>query len=98
MGRGGKFRFANGAQVGVQGGWAINGGASLVSVDGSGKETAMSPNHNGAYTDPLSSYTAPSKTGLTIQSMSPVSYGKNNPPPSNTLQPGIHCGAITVTD
>jgi Flp pilus assembly protein TadG len=98
MGSGVTFRLSNGAQVGVQGGWSISGGASLVSVDGSGNTHPLTPNHNGVYTDPLTSYVAPTASGLTVRSNSGVTYGKNNPPSSNTIQPGIYCGGIAVND
>jgi hypothetical protein len=65
-------------------------------VDGTG--ATMLPNHNVVVGDPLSNVTAPTATGMSVQSTSPVTYGKTNPPTNNTLQPGIYCGGISFND
>ena len=95
MDSGATFYLSNHAHVGVVGDWSINGQASLVDTTTNKTE---SPNHNVVVGDPLAKVTAPTSTGLTVQSTSSVTYGKTSPPTGNTLQPGIYCGGINFND
>lgn len=57
---------------------------------------AQEPTANGIASpgDPLASITAPNPTGATVSAKN--YYDMNSPPASNTLQPGIYCGGLTI--
>ena len=80
----------NGAKIGVVGNWALNG-QTLWDV---ASNSATSPVHTTAVTDPLAAVTAP--TSGTVVSTKPVSYDMNNAPAGNKLQPGVYCGGLQV--
>jgi hypothetical protein len=91
---GATLTMKNNSIVGVVGGWSISGGAQIVNANTGNSE---SPQQISAPADPLGYVTAPSTTGLTVQSMSKVNYSAGNKPPGNTMQPGIYCGGFTVS-
>jgi hypothetical protein len=95
MGSGVTFNLNNHAHVGVVGNWAITGQATLWD---SANNQATNPTHNVVYGDPLKNVPAPTATGLTVRSTINVTYGKNNPPAGNALQPGVYCGGVNFND
>lgn len=46
--------------------------------------------------DPLSNVSAPSYATAKFQAKSQTNYNNNNNPASNTIQPGIYCGGMTI--
>lgn len=97
MGSGATFNLSNQAHVGVKGGWTFGGQSSLMDVSVNPAQPE-NPSHVLAYGDPLASVPVPNTAGLTVRSTSTVTYGKNNPPDDNTLNPGIYCGGINFND
>ena len=95
MGSGATYYLSNHAHVGVVGAWSFGGQSSLIDTTTNKTEN---PNHNVVIGDPLAKVTAPTSTGLTVQSTSTVTYGKTSPPADNALQPGIYCGGINFND
>jgi hypothetical protein len=88
---GGKAVLYDNANVGLVGGVDLAGGGSIQNYSGQ----TLSPVPISPPSDPLNYLTAPSTAGLTVQSMSPVTYSKTNAPPGNTVQPGIYCGGLS---
>lgn len=95
MASGVQYYLDNHAHVGVNGGWSIAGQSRLIDTS---TNTEVSPNHNGVFTDPLARVPEPSGAGAIVQSASSATYGKNNPPAGNALQPGVYCGGLTFND
>ena len=85
------FFLQNHAQVGVVGGWQLNGQTSLKDTI---SNLTVLPFVITAPSDPLSSVAAPT-TGI-IVSASHVNYDMNNKPANNTLSPGVYCGGLTI--
>jgi hypothetical protein len=73
----------------VVGNWSISGSAKILNYN-TGQN--LSPQHISAPADPLSYVQSPTTSGLTVRSMSRVSYTT-----SQTIQPGIYCGGISVS-
>jgi RHS repeat-associated protein len=78
------------AQVGVVGGWQLNGLLLMDTISNQQVQpiTITSPG------DPLTAIQAPTQ-GVVV-STQPVSYSKTNQPPNNTLSPGVYCGGLTI--
>ena len=81
--------LGNHAQVGVVGGWQLNGQSMIDTISNQQVQPVTLSNPG----DPLASVQAP--TQGTIVSQSPVAYSQSNPPPNNTLSPGVYCGGLT---
>jgi hypothetical protein len=79
----------NNASVGVVGNWTISGNSKIINYS---TGQSLSPQNISAPADPLSYIQTPSTSGLTVQSMSRVSYTSNA-----SIQPGIYCGGISVS-
>jgi Putative Flp pilus-assembly TadE/G-like len=79
----------NNASVGVVGNWSLTGGSQIINFNTGNSE---SPLQISAPADPLGYVTAPSTSGLVVQSMSKVTYSSNT-----TMQPGIYCGGFQVS-
>jgi hypothetical protein len=84
----------NNAIAGVVGGWSIGGSAQILNFT---TGAAESPQQISAPADPLNYVNEPSTSGLAVQSMTKVTYTSTNPPPGNTIQPGVYCGGLAVT-
>ena len=84
------FVLQNHAQVGVVGGWQLNGQTLKDSIS----NQVVQPFTITAPSDPLASVAAPT-TG-TIVSTSHVNYDMNNRPANNTLTPGVYCGGLGI--
>ena len=84
------FYLQNHAQVGVVGGWQLNGNHL---VDTISNQNVQPVNITGPG-DPLASIQAP--TSGTIVGHSHTNYDMNNRPPNNTMSPGVYCGGLTV--
>ena len=80
----------NRAQVAVVGGSALNGNVLRDTV----LNQNVSPISITTPADPLASLIAPA-TG-TIVRASATNYDNNNPPPGNTLSPGVYCGGLRI--
>ncbi len=95
MGGGSLFNLANGAQIGVVGpgagsGWSINNNASIVNMATNALET---PVNIVSFTDPLANASAPTPTGLSVQTQNGWSDNQNQ---VHTINPGIYCGGMNV--
>ena len=84
------FNLQNHSQVGVVGGWQLNGQTLRDTISNTNIQpvTITSPG------DPFSAIVAPT-TGTIVRS-SPTNYDMNNKPVNNTLSPGVYCGGLTV--
>jgi len=78
--------------VGVVGGVTLAGKGEILNYFGQ----PVVPQKIGAPIDPLSYVTPPTTAGLTVRSMSSVTYDQSNVPPGHTIQPGIYCGGLRV--
>lgn len=75
--------LGNHAEVGVVGGWQLNGQSMIDTI--SNQQVQPVPISNPG--DPLASVPAP--TQGTIVSPAPVTYNSSNAPPNDTLSPGV---------
>ena len=81
----------NHSQVGVVGGWQLNGQTSLKDTI---SNQVVQPFNITLPPDPLAGMPAP--TSGTIVSGTHVNYDMNNKPANNTLLPGVYCGGLTI--
>jgi hypothetical protein len=82
--------LGNHAQVGVVGGWQLNGQSMIDTISNQQVQPVTITNPG----DPLASVQAPTQ-GPNI-SATPVTYSQSNPPPNNTLSPGVYCGGLSI--
>ena len=82
--------LGNHAQVGVVGGWQLNGQSIIDTISGQQVQPTIISNPG----DPLASVSEP--TQGTIVSSAPITYNSSNPPPNNTLSPGVYCGGLNI--
>ena len=80
----------NHAQVGVVGGWQLNGNYLVDTIS----NQQIQPVKISSPGDPLASIQAP--TSGTIVGKSHTNYDMNNRPPNNTISPGVYCGGLTI--
>lgn len=107
MGGGAVLSLGHEAQVGVVGGWSLNGQSRIrdvshtpprlrtpVRITDPGDPFAQLP-------EPTPIPTNPGYVGagnMTIRSTSTVTFHKNNEPPALKIWPGIYCGGIRLGD
>lgn len=84
--------LGNHAEVGVVGGWQLNGQSMIDTIS----DQQVQPVAISSPGDPLASVPAPSQGA--IVSTAPVTYSSSNPPADNTLSPGVYCGGLTVAN
>jgi hypothetical protein len=84
--------LGNHAQVGVVGGWQLNGQSMIDTISNQQVQPVSITNPG----DPLASLAAPTQGA--IVSSAPVSYSSSNPPPNNTLSPGVYCGGLAIAN
>jgi hypothetical protein len=88
------FYLQNHSKVAVYGNSQLNGGTQLWDVTSNAKTNPVSLASRVA--DPLASVPVP-PAGPVVSSHA-VTYDMNNKPASNTLQPGVYCGGLTVNN
>lgn len=91
MGGADTLYLGNHAQVGVIGGWQLKAKSMIDTISDQPVQPVKITNPG----DPLASVPAP--TQATVVSFAPVTYSTSNPPPNNTLTPGVYCGGISIT-
>jgi hypothetical protein len=83
----------NGAPVSVVGGLDLTGGTRILTSPGNAPVTAQKIT---SVSDPLSYVSAPSASGMTVRGASNTYYDMNRKPTSNTIQPGVYCGGLSI--
>ncbi len=82
--------LGNHAQVGVVGGWQLNGQSMIDTLSNQPVQPITIANP----ADPLASVQAPTQGA--VVSAAPVVYSQSNPPPNNSFAPGVYCGGLTI--
>ena len=81
------------AKVGVYGGWQLNGQSV---IDDEFNKPTNPVQVSSRVGDPLAAVPVP--TAGSVVTTHAVNYDMNNRPTSNTLQPGVYCGGLTVNN
>jgi hypothetical protein len=87
------LHLGNHAKVGVYGGWQLNGQSV---IDDANNKPTDPVQVSSILSDPLAAVPVP-PAGPMVSSHA-VNYDMNNPPASNTLQPGVYCGGLTINN